>query len=67
MSHEELIDVGCRLMDKNDCDFVLANDLREIGRDFHRGYLIHKDRTYDIMENNEQIADMIAARIMEGR
>ena len=67
VSHEELIDVGCRLMDKNDCDFVLANDLREIGRDFHRGYLIHKDRTYDIMENNEQIADMIAARIMEGR
>lgn len=65
--HEELIDVGCHLMDKNDCDFVLANDLKEIGKDFHKGYLIHKDRTYDIMENNEEIADMIAARVMEGR
>ena len=63
--HEELISVGKRLMQKNDCDFVLANDLQEIGPDFHRGYLIHKDGTYDIMENNEEIARMIAMRIME--
>jgi DNA/pantothenate metabolism flavoprotein domain protein len=62
--HEELIDVGFRLMEKNGCDFVLANDLREIGSDFHKGYLIHKDRTYDIMETNEEIADMIALRVI---
>ena len=63
--HEELIDVGYNLMKKNDCDFVLANDLQEIRRDYHRGYLIHKDKTYDTMENNEQIAAMIARRVME--
>jgi phosphopantothenate---cysteine ligase (CTP) len=63
--HEELINVGKNLMKKNDCDFVLANDLREIGADFHKGYLIHKDGTYDIMETNEEIARMIAARVME--
>lgn len=63
--HEELIDIGYHLMQKNDCDFVLANDLREIGKDFHRGYLIHRDKTYDIMETNEEIADMIAMRVME--
>ncbi len=63
--HEELINVGKNLMNKNDCDFVLANDLREIGADFHKGYLIHKDGTYDIMETNEEIARMIAARVME--
>ena len=51
-------------MEKNGCDFVLANDLREIGSDFHKGYLIHKDRTYDIMETNEEIADMIALRVI---
>ena len=62
--HEELIDVGYHLMQKNDCDFVMANDLKEIGRDYHRGYLIHKDRTYDIMETNEEIADMIARRVL---
>lgn len=62
--HEELIDVGYNLMKKNDCDFVLANDLKEIGRDFHKGYLIHKDKTYDIMKTNEEIAEMIADRVM---
>jgi len=62
--HEELIDVGYHLMQKNDCDFVMANDLKEIGKDYHRGYLIHKDRTYDIMETNEEIADMIARRVL---
>ena len=63
--HRELIDVACRLMEKNDCDFVLANDLKEIGADFHRGYLIHRDKTYDIMETKEEIAEMIARRTME--
>ena len=63
--HDELIDVGYRLLEKNSCDFVLANDLREIGPDFHRGYLIHRDKTYDIMETNEEIAQMIVKRTME--
>ena len=63
--HEELIDVGYHLMEKNDCDFVLANDLKEIGADFHKGYLIHKDKTYDTMETNEEIAEMIAQRVLE--
>ena len=63
--HEELIDVGYHLLQKNDCDFVMANDLSEIGKDYHRGYLIHKDRTYDTMETNEEIADMIARRILK--
>ena len=63
--HEELIDVGYRLLQKNDCEFVLANDLREIGPDFHKGYLIHRDRTYDTMNTNEEIADMIVRRVLE--
>ena len=63
--HEELISVGKRLMAKNDCDFVLANDLKEIVKDFHKGYLIHRDGTYDIMETNEEIAAMIVKRVME--
>ena len=48
--HEELIDVGYRLLQKNDCDFVMANDLQEIGKDFHKGYLIHRDKSYDTMQ-----------------
>ena len=65
--HEELIDVGCRLLQKNNCDFVMANDLREIGRDFHKGYLIHKDKSYDSMNTNEEIAQMIVRRVLEER
>lgn len=64
VSHEELIDVGYRLLQKNHCDYVMANDLKEIGKDFHRGYLIHPDKSYDTMETNEEIAAMIARRIM---
>ncbi|MDO4869842.1 MAG: phosphopantothenoylcysteine decarboxylase [Bacillota bacterium] len=65
--HEELIDVGFKLLQKNNCDFVMANDLREIGRTFHKGYLIHKDKSYDSMETNEEIAAMIVRRILEER
>jgi phosphopantothenate-cysteine ligase len=65
--HEELIDVGYRLLQKNNCDFVMANDLREIGRDFHKGYLIHKDKSYDSMNTNEEIAQMIVRRVLEER
>lgn len=65
--HQELIDVGYRLLQKNDCDFVMANDLREIGSDFHKGYLIHRDKTYDTMNTNEEIAQMIVKRILEIR
>ena len=65
--HEELIDVGYRLLQKNDCDFVMANDLREIGNGMHKGYLIHKDKTYDSMNTNEEIAAMIVRRVLETR
>ncbi len=65
--HEQLIDVGYRLLQKNDCDFVMANDLQEIGKDYHKGYLIHRDKTYDTMQTNEEIAEMIVRRVLEAR
>ena len=63
--HEELIDVGYRLLQKNHCDFVMANDLHEIGKDFHKGYLIHPDKSYDSMNTNDEIAAMIVTRVLE--
>ena len=63
--HEELMDVASHLMEKNDCDFVLANDLSEIGEGRHRGYLLHRDGTVDTMETKQEIAEMIAKRITE--
>ena len=69
-SHGELIDVGYNLLKKNGCDFVLANDLKEMKDGQHPGYLIHRDKSYDVMKNNEEIAEMIAKRVInlrEGR
>lgn len=63
--HDELIDVGYRLLQKNDCDFVMANDLKEIGEGYHKGYLIHPDKNYDRMETNEEIAEVILERTIE--
>lgn len=67
VSREELIKVGHTLLQKNGCNFVLANDLAEIGGGKHRGYLIHRDGTYDTMEDNSQIAAMIAKRVIQER
>ena len=53
------------LMEKNRCDFVLANDLKEIGGGMHKGYLVHRDGKVDSMETKEEIAEMIARRVME--
>lgn len=63
--HEELIAVATNLMEKNGCDFVLANDLSEIGAGRHRGYLIHRDGTIDTMETKDEIGRMIARRVAE--
>lgn len=63
--HEELIAVATRLMRKNDCDFVMANDLREIGDGYHKGYLIHRDGSCDTMNTKAEIAEMIVRRTIE--
>ncbi|MEG0830588.1 MAG: phosphopantothenoylcysteine decarboxylase [Anaerovoracaceae bacterium] len=63
--HQELIQIGQGLLKKNGCTYVLANDLSEMGKDYHRGYLIHEDGTYDTMENNGEIGQMIARRVGE--
>lgn len=65
VSREELIDVAHNLLEKNRCTYVLANDVKEIGGGRHRGYLVHGDKTYDSMENNGEIAAVIADRVWE--
>ena len=45
----------------------MANDLQEIGKDYHKGYLIHRDKSYDTMQTNDEIAEMIVRRVLEAR
>ena len=53
---EELIDTARRLLNKNGCDFVLANDASEIRGDEHHAFLIDAERTLCEMETKQEIA-----------
>jgi phosphopantothenate-cysteine ligase len=58
-----LIDTGHKLLLKNNCDRVLANDLWQIKDSSHRGYLISPDKTYERFETKEQIASGIVKSV----
>jgi len=62
---EQLIDVGYGLLQKNQCTFVMANDLKDIKEETHTGYLIHEDKSYDTMKTKEEIAETICSRLLE--
>lgn len=64
VAHDELMNVARNLMEKNNCDYVMANDLSEIGGGKHRGYLLHRDGNVDQMETKDEIAAVIAKRII---
>lgn len=65
VTREELIDVGYKLLKKNECTFVMANDLKEINATEHAGYLIHEDKSYDSMKTREEIAEKISSRLLD--
>jgi phosphopantothenate-cysteine ligase len=65
VSHEQLIETGRTLLEKNNCDFVLANDLTSIQENNHVGYLINKDTTYQTYMSKEEIADGIAVSVIQ--
>ena len=62
-----LIDAGLELMEKNDCDFVLANDVAEIAGDMHKGYLIDRARQYCGYETKTEIAQAIVEATLNHR
>ncbi|HEY5584723.1 MAG TPA: phosphopantothenoylcysteine decarboxylase [Ruminiclostridium sp.] len=62
---ETLIDTGYSLLQKNNCDLVLANDLSQITNNKHVGYLISSDKTFERLETKTQIAGAITARVAD--
>lgn len=58
-----LINTAYKLLQKNSCDLVLANDLTEITEDQHIGYLISKDGSYEKLLSKNQIADAIVSSV----
>ncbi|MDR3294246.1 MAG: phosphopantothenate--cysteine ligase [Clostridiales Family XIII bacterium] len=63
----ELIDVAFRLLQQNGCDFVLANDLKEISGDRHAGYLLRRDKSHTAFTSKEEIARGIADQTLAER
>ena len=60
-SFDTLIDVAYGVLTKNDCDYVLANDLSEISGEQHIGYLIDKNKVVERLTSKKEIADKIAS------
>ena len=63
VSVEELFDTAHRLLVKNRCDFVLANDMTEIDENHHRGYLIDPERNIQTFDTKQEIARGIVQTI----
>lgn len=60
-----LISTALKLLHKNHCDMVLANDLSEITGDQHVGYLIMPDGSYHRYSTKIQIAEAIVQAVFE--
>jgi phosphopantothenate--cysteine ligase len=65
VSEEELITVGQGILEKNHCDFVLANDLTKITQDQHDGLLIAADGNLQKAHTKAEIAQLIRKNIEE--
>lgn len=59
VSKEELINVGYNLLIKNNCDYVVANDLKEIKEGNHRAYVIDKNKNYKELIDKNNIASYL--------
>lgn len=63
VNEDVLLHTGHELLVKNDCDFVLANDMEKIKADKHEGILIEKDRTFSRLYSKQDIAEAIASKV----
>lgn len=59
VSLDELIDTAYHVLQDNSCSFVLANDLRDITKEQHIGYLIDHNRNHLKCTTKEEIAHTI--------
>ncbi|MGL4588986.1 MAG: phosphopantothenoylcysteine decarboxylase [Mycoplasmatales bacterium] len=59
VSTSKLHEIGFNLLEKNDCDFVIANDLQKINQTKHQAYLLTKTRETVKMETKQEIAQKI--------
>ena len=56
VSHEELIEVATRLREKNQADYIIANDLSTIGKGKHPAYFVGENGVEYTCETKQEIA-----------
>jgi phosphopantothenate-cysteine ligase len=67
VSEDKLIRVGYGLLERNDCDYVLANDMKSLKGGGHIGHLIARDGSHGTYDGKEAIAEAIAEAVKGGR
>jgi phosphopantothenate-cysteine ligase len=63
-SEDELVEAGSALLKKNDCNYVLANDMKTVMSDSHEGLLIGRDGAYERATGKAAIADLIVKSVL---
>ncbi|MBF0776140.1 phosphopantothenate--cysteine ligase [Streptococcus azizii] len=66
VSQDELFRVARDSLIKNQADYVLANDLTDIGPNRHKAYLLTQEQVYPA-HTKEEIADIILEKIVKKR
>lgn len=61
---EYLIEIASKLRDKNNCDYVIANDLKDIRNGNHKAFIIDKAENIEEVEGKENIATNIIKKII---
>lgn len=61
----ELLNVAKASLEKNQADFILANDLAEIRGEKHHGYLINKQQKVKEAHTKTEIAELIKEEVMK--
>lgn len=64
---DTLIDKGYQVLQDNGCSFVLANDLRQMNKTQHVGYLIDQQKNYKSYQTKQEIAAAIVKAVIEER
>ena len=67
VTESTLIDVAFELLNKNDCDYVVANDLKTTGQDNHVAHIVDRDKNYKTFLGKAKIAEAICSITMEER
>jgi len=59
VGEEELVQAGLKILEKNLCEYVLANDLQNIQADNHAALLLNKNGIHSRLNTKNEIADKI--------